>query len=467
MKIYEAMELLKENKISPRELIKATVDNIKEKEPDIGAYITLCENSFAQEEKNRGNLPLWGIPLAIKDNICTKGVLTTAGSKMLSGFIPPYNATVVEKLKENGAIIIGKTNLDEFGMGSECSFSAFGATKNPINYEYVPGGSSGGSAAAVECSMALGALGTDTGGSIRLPAAFCGLYGLKPTYSLVSRYGLIEFASSLDTIGPICKSAKDCAIILDAIAGFDKKDATSARLKKQNYYENINTNCKNIKIGIPKEFFDNAQADIKNAVLRAAENYKSMGALVEECSVKSLKYALGAYYIISSAEASSNLARYDGVKYTKRCGEYKNLEEMYVKTRSENFGDEVKRRILLGTFVLSRGYYDRYYLKAKRAQEIIKTEFEELFEKYDVLLTPVCPVGVWKKGEKEKVSDIYKNDVCTSVVNLANLPAIAVPCGRDKNNMPVGFQLIGNLFGEQTLLNMAAAFEEGGFNGGI
>lgn len=470
MKIYEAAELLRGNKISPTELTKSVLEKIKTEDENIKSYITVCENALDMAkaaEENKNTSPLWGIPLAVKDNICTKGVLTTAGSRMLENFIPPYNATVVERLIESGAVIAGKTNMDEFGMGSEGKYSAFAQTSNPVNLAYVPGGSSGGSCAAVKAELALGALGTDTGGSIRQPAAFCGTFGLKPTNSLVSRYGLIAFASSLDCIGPVCMSAKDVAIMLDCIAGSDEKDATCSKRAKESYYNNIKADVKNLRIGIPVEFFEHAQADVKHAVLNAVKKFEEMGAYVEECSLPGVKYAVSTYYIISSSEASSNLARYDTVRFGKRHEGYESLDDMYVQGRSEAFGDEVKRRILLGTYMLSGGAYDLYYLKAKRAREIIREEFDKLFEKYDIIVTPVCNVGVWKKGEGGKVSDAYKNDVCTAVVSLAMLPAISVPCGMDKNNMPVGMQIIGKKFAEQTLLNTALAYEEGGFYDGV
>ncbi len=453
MKIYEASELLRKKKISPEELKNCIAKNDK-----VNAFITRCD--IVPKESDS---PLWGIPVAVKDNICTKGVLTTAASKMLSDFIPPYDATAVERLKQQGAVIIGKTNMDEFGMGSEGKMSYFGPTSNPLNFDFVPGGSSSGSAAAVKAGEALGALGSDTGGSIRQPASFCGLYGLKPTYSLVSRYGLIAFASSLDAIGPICLSAKDCAIMLECIAGYDPKDATSAKHEKENYYEKITSDIKGLKIGVLREFWEDCSEDVKSVIENAANNFKTMDAIVEECSMQSIKYAASSYYIISSAEASSNLARYDGVRFGKRCEDFETLEEMYVKTRSENLGEEVKRRILLGTYVLSENYYDLYYGKANKARHLIRQDFEKLFDKYDIIMTPVCPVGVWKKGEKHKIKDVYSLDKYTSAVSLAGLPAISVPCGKDKNNMPVGMQLVGSKFSEQMLLNAAWAYEEGGF----
>ncbi len=465
MKIYEAAKLLEEGKISPAELCTDVLCAIKEKENDIGAYITLCEDldeAAKNAEQNKVNSKMWGIPVAVKDNICTKGVRTTAASKMLENFVPSYDATVVERLKESGAIIIGKTNMDEFGMGCDGKYSAYGQVSNPVNHDYVPGGSSGGSAAAVKSKMALGALGTDTGGSIRQPAAFCGIYALKPTYSLVSRYGLIAFASSLDCIGPMCTSVKDLAIMTDAVAGFDKKDATSAFREKENYYNSLKPCVKGVRIGLPREFFEIAGADVKKVVLAAAEEYKKMGAVVEECSLPSVKYAVSAYYIISSSEASSNLARYDGVRFGYRAKEYENFEDMCIKSRSEGFGEEVKRRILLGTHVLTRENYDLYYIKANCARKMIERDFEEAFKQYDILLTPVSPVGVWKKGEKDKLDHIYGKDVCTAAVSLAMLPAVSVPCGSDNNGMPVGMQLIGRKFSEQMLFNVSYAYEKGG-----
>lgn len=467
MKIYEAAKLIAEGKISPSELCEDVLCVINEKEKHIGAYITLCDNlreAAKNAEQNKVNSKMWGIPVAIKDNICTKGVRTTAASKMLEGFVPPYDATVTKRLKESGAIIIGKTNMDEFGMGSDGKYSAYGQVSNPVNYDFVPGGSSGGSAAAVSSGMALGALGTDTGGSIRQPAAFCGIYALKPTYSLVSRYGLIAFASSLDCIGPMCTSVKDLAIMTDVIAGFDKNDATSALREKENYYDNLNPCVKGLKIGLPKEFFEIAENDVKKAVLSAAEEYKKMGAVVEECSLKSVKYAVSAYYIISSSEASSNLARYDAVRFGHRAKEYENYEDMCTKSRSEGFGEEVKRRILLGTHVLTRENYDLYYVKANHARKMIERDFDEAFKKYDILLTPVSPVGVWKKGEKDKIDKVYGKDMCTAAVSLAKLPAVSVPCGSDERGMPVGMQLVGKKFSEQMLFNASYAYEKGGMS---
>lgn len=463
MKIFEAAELLKSGKISPVELAGEVLCAIKEKENDIKAYITVCDDILEKAHEaqlHKTQSPMWGIPVAIKDNICTKDIRTTAASRMLESFVPPYDATVVKRLKECGAVIVGKTNMDEFGMGASSRHSAFKMTVNPVNRDYVPGGSSGGSAAAVKAGMALGALGTDTGGSVRQPAAFCGVYALKPTYSLVSRYGLIAFASSLDCIGPMGNSVRDIAIMTDAIAGWDKMDATSARVEQKSYYNSLKPSVKGMKIGLPKEFFEVADEEIKTAVLSAAKKFEEMGAMVEECSCPSVKYAASAYYVISSSEASSNLARYDGVKYGYRAKEYDSYRDMCTKSRSEAFGDEVKRRILLGTYVLSAEKYD-LYLRAKAAREKIKSEMDALLEKYDILLTPVSPTAVPKISENA-TGNKYDRDICTAAVSLAYLPAMSVPCGFDENNLPIGMQLIGRQFGEGVLFDAALCFEEGG-----
>ncbi len=461
MKIFEAAELIERGQISPKELLSEVwknIENGKEKR----AYVTLCDDiEVPQKVKGEKKSPLWGIPIAVKDNICTKGILTTAGSKMLSGFVPPYDAHVVKRLKENGAVIVGKTNMDEFGMGSEGVFSAFGKMENPIRKGYVAGGSSSGSAIAVKMRMALGALGSDTGGSVRQPAAFCNLYGLKPTYSLLSRYGLIAFASSLDTVGIIGQCTRDVAIMLDATAGFDRRDAKSADKGEGNYYRELKNDVRGKRIGIIKEMTEASECDIKAVINSAAKGFEEMGAEVEECSVPSLKYAVSAYYIISSAEASSNLARYDGVRYGKRGSDTENFEKAVISTRSENFGSEVKKRIVLGTYVLSSGYYDLYYMKAKKAQRLIEKELESLFEKYDLLISPTCPVGVWEFGKSKDCTAVYKNDLCTIAASLAGNPAMSVPAGKDKNDMPVGMQIIGKKFAEKEILCAAQAFEEG------
>ncbi|MBQ6794994.1 MAG: Asp-tRNA(Asn)/Glu-tRNA(Gln) amidotransferase subunit GatA [Clostridia bacterium] len=463
MKIYEAAELLRKNKISPPELAKEVLGKIAEKEKDVKAYITICDDILEkarEAERNKNDSLLWGIPVAVKDNICTKGLRTTAASRMLEEFVPPYDATVVKRLKEEGAIIIGKTNMDEFGMGSDSKQSAFQMTVNPVNYAYVPGGSSGGSGAAVKSGMALGALGTDTGGSVRQPASFCGVYALKPTWSLVSRFGLIAFSSSLDCIGPMANSVKDLAIMTDAIAGWDKKDATSSKREKEEYYKNLTPSVKGLRIGVPKPFLVEADESIRKAVIKAAEKLKEMGAEVSECEIPSAKYAVSAYYIISSSEASGNLARYDGVKYGYRAKEYDDYTDMCIKSRSEAFGSEVKRRIILGTYALSRG--GELYRRAVGARELIKRDFEKLFEKYDVILTPTSPCVVPKVNAVSEIEKKYEKDVCTASVSLAGLPAVNVPFDKDENGMPIGLQLVGNRFTEQMLLNAALSFEEGG-----
>lgn len=448
---------------SCEELVKTVCDNIAYLGCATGAYITASrEKAIAEARKidNEGRkTPLSGIPIAIKDNICTKDMLTTAGSRILEKFIPPYDATVVERLREQGAIIIGKTNMDEFGMGSSCENSAYKSTANPVDYTFVPGGSSGGSAAAVKSGLAIASLGTDTGGSIRQPAAFCGIYGLKPTYSLVSRYGLIAFASSLDVIGPMCQSTKDCAILLNAIAGRDARDMTCSDNGKKDYVTALDRGVNGLKIGIIREMLEACDEDIANNIMQAVKVYENMGAKVSECSLNSLKYVLSTYYVISSAEASSNLARYDGVKFTRRAKEYNSFEEMLVKSRSEGFGNEAKKRILLGTFVLSKGNFEKYYMKAEAARALITKEFESLLEEFDILIAPVSEVPVWKRGEKSDAKEDFSKGKCTAGVNLAGLPAISVPCGTDRNNMPVGMQLIGRKFDEETLLIASYAYE--------
>lgn len=449
MKIYEACEMLMKKQISPSEIIKYTT-----KEDKYNAFITRCAPKIVDEA-----LPLAGIPIAIKDNICTKDILTTAGSRMLSTFVPPYDATVVEKLLNSGCIVAGKTNMDEFGMGSSGKHSYFGKILNPVNTDYVPGGSSGGCAAAVCANLAMGAIGSDTGGSIRQPAAFCGVYALKPTYSLLSRYGLIAFASSMDCIGIMASCVRDVAILTEITAGHDSKDATSAKIEKEHYSKKLDSDIKGIKIGVPKEFYEIADVSIKECIMSAIKSMEKQGAKIEECSMKSLKYASSAYYVISSAEAASNLARFDAVRYGYRSEKYASFEEMYAKSRSEAFGDEVKRRILLGTYVLSAENYNMYR-KAWAARMEIKKDFDELFEKYDVLITPVYPARVPLTDEKTVIEKEYAKDACTAVVSLAGLPAMSVPCGRDENNMPVGMQIIGKAFSEQLLFNVALAYEE-------
>ncbi len=452
------------------------MDRINSVESKVEAYITVTEELALNKAKEidekfaKGEIlsDLAGIPVGIKDNICTKGTLTTCASKMLHNFVPPYNATVMDKLIDSDIVVTGKLNLDEFAMGSSCENSYYKKTKNPHNIEYVAGGSSGGSAAAVASGEAILSLGSDTGGSIRLPAAYCGIVGLKPTYGSVSRYGLVAFASSLDQIGPFGRSVSDVAMIYSSICGHDKMDATSVRREYGNFHKNISADVKGVRIGIPKEYFgDGISGEVKEQVMAAAKLLEDNGAILKEVSLPSTDYALSAYYIISSAEASSNLARFDGVKYGYRTENYTNLNEMYENTRSEGFGDEVKRRILLGTFVLSSGYYDAYYNRAKLLQKQIQNEFTQTFKECDVLLTPTGTDTAFKIGEKSNDPvKMYANDICTVTVNIAGLPAISLPCGKGANNMPIGMQLIGPKFSEQSLFDISAKYESliGGFN---
>ena len=465
--IHEYAELLKQKKLSSVELTKQYLARIEKADAQIGSYITVCPDDAltaagkADERIARGEATLLtGIPVGIKDNICTEGITTTCASKMLYNFVPPYDATVTKRLKNEGAVILGKLNMDEFAMGSSTESSYFKKTKNPYDLTRVPGGSSGGSAASVSADLAPYALGSDTGGSIRQPAAFCGNVGLKPTYGLVSRFGLIAFASSLDQIGSFTKDVTDCAIVLNAIAGYDKMDSTSVDADKTDYTKALGLPLKGMKIGVPKQYLESGiQTEIKEAVENAIKVYEMLGAECEECSLPLSKYALPAYYLISSAEASSNLARFDGIKYGYRAEEYHGLTELYEITRSEGFGEEVKRRIMLGTYALSSGYYDAYYKKAQQVRGLIKRDFAACFEKYDVLLTPTTPTTAYKFGEKSDPVAMYMGDICTVAVNIAGLPAISIPAGLDKKGMPIGIQLIANSFDERKLLTAAFAYE--------
>ena len=467
--VHELQEKLKNKEINVSDITKAYISRIDEKEKDVQAFVTILkEESLKKSEEiqteidNRENNALAGIPIGIKDNINTKGICTTCSSKMLENFISPYNATVMEKINEENMITLGKLNMDEFAMGASTEYSYFKKTKNPWNLSRVPGGSSGGSAAAVAANMVPFALGSDTGGSIRQPAAFCGVVGLKPTYGLVSRYGLVAFASSLDQIGPITKDVKDCAILLNVIAGHDEKDATSANIEKKDYTKALKNDVKGLKIGVPKEFLgEGINAEVKSRILEAIEEYKKLGAIVEECSLDIAKYALASYYIIACAEASSNLGRFDGIRYGYRSKNFNNIKELYKNSRSEGFGEEVKRRIILGTYVLSSGYYDAYYKKAQQVRTLVKQEFEKCFNKYDVILTPTSPTVAFEFGSKSNNPlEMYMADICTVSVNIAGVPAISIPCGVDSNGMPVGLQLIGNNFAEETILNAAYTFEQ-------
>ena len=465
--IHEYAELLKQRKLSSVELTKQYLARIEKADAQIGSYITVCPDEAlaaagkADERIARGEATLLtGIPVGIKDNICTEGITTTCASKMLYNFVPPYDATVTKRLKNEGAVILGKLNMDEFAMGSSTESSYFKKTKNPYDLTRVPGGSSGGSAASVSADLAPYALGSDTGGSIRQPAAFCGNVGLKPTYGLVSRFGLIAFASSLDQIGSFTKDVTDCAIVLNAIAGYDKMDSTSVDADKTDYTKALGLPLKGMKIGVPKQYLESGiQAEIREAVENAIKVYEMLGAECEECSLPLSKFALPAYYLISSAEASSNLARFDGIKYGYRAEEYHGLTDLYEITRSEGFGEEVKRRIMLGTYALSSGYYDAYYKKAQQVRGLIKRDFAACFEKYDVLLTPTTPTTAYKFGEKSDPVAMYMGDICTVAVNIAGLPAISIPAGLDKKGMPIGIQLIANSLDERKLLTAAFAYE--------
>lgn len=469
LSVEKASKMLKDKEISSVELTNALLDRIDEKDKSIEGYITVAKESalnsamLADEKIKNGEIsPLTGVCASVKDNICTDKILTTCASKMLYNFVPPYDATVVKNLKAQNSVIIGKTNMDEFAMGSSTETSYFKTTKNPHDLAKVPGGSSGGSAAVVAADEAIFALGSDTGGSIRQPSAFCGVVGLKPTYGLVSRFGLVAFASSLDQIGPITKTVADSAVVLNAIAGYDKMDSTSADEKADDYTKSLGESVKGLKIGIPKEYIgEGIQKEVKDAIMNAAKVYESMGAEIFEFSLPMTKYALPAYYIMSSAEASSNLARFDGVKYGYRAENYTDLTDMYLKTRSEGFGSEVKRRIMLGTYALSAGYYDAYYKKAQQARTLIRNSFAEAFDKFDVILTPTAPTTAFEIGKN--ITDpitMYLNDICTVSVNIAGLPAISIPCGYDETNMPIGLQLIAKPFAENTLFKTAYAFEQ-------
>lgn len=468
--VHELKEKLAKKEITVQEVTKAYVDRINDKEKDVGAFVTtLCDEALKeaksiQEKIDAGEIKgeLAGIPIGIKDNMCTKGIKTTCSSKMLENFVSPYDATVVEKLKEQHMIDLGKLNMDEFAMGASTEYSAFHVTRNPWNLNTVPGGSSGGSAAAVAANLVPWALGSDTGGSIRQPAAFCGVVGLKPTYGLVSRYGLVAFASSLDQIGPITKDVEDAAMLLNVIAGHDERDTTSENREKIDYTKCLKNDVKGLKIGVPKEFFgEGINEEVKAKLKEAIEKYKEMGAEVEEFSLDIANYALATYYIIACAEASSNLGRFDGIRYGYRTENFTNLKEIYKNSRSEGFGDEVKRRIILGTYVLSSGYYDAYYKKAQQVRTLVRKEFDKAFEKYDVLLTPTSPTVAFEIGTRSSNPlEMYLADICTVSINIAGLPGISVPCGVDSNGMPVGMQLIGNRFDEEKILNAAYTYEQ-------
>lgn len=468
--VHELMDKLEKKEIKLSDITKAYVDRIDDKEKDVAAFVTTLTEEAVEKsqeieqkvENGEVNSKFAGIPIGIKDNLCTKGVKTTCSSKMLENFVAPYDATVVEKLNNEELINLGKLNMDEFAMGASTEYSAFAKTRNPWNLNTVPGGSSGGSAAAVAANLVPWALGSDTGGSIRQPASFCGVVGLKPTYGLVSRYGLVAFASSLDQIGPITKDVKDAAILLNLIAGHDEKDTTSIEREKVDYVKALKNDVKGLKIGVPKEFFgEGINEEVKAKLTEAIEKYKELGAEIEEFSLNIAEYALATYYIIACAEASSNLGRFDGIRYGYRTENFDSLKDIYKNSRSEGFGPEVKRRIILGTYVLSSGYYDAYYKKAQQVRTLVKQEFDKAFEKYDVLLTPTSPTVAFEIGTRSNNPlEMYLADICTVSVNIAGLPGISVPCGVDKSGMPIGMQLIGNKFQEETILNAAYTYEQ-------
>ena len=466
----ELAKAIREGKTTAVEATQAVLDEIAAGEDTYHCYVTverdkaLQQAAEVQKKIEAGELtgPLAGVPFAIKDNMCTEGTLTTCSSKILENFIPTFSAEAVLNLEKAGAVILGKTNMDEFAMGSTTETSYYGVTRNPRNPEHVPGGSSGGSAAAVAAQECFAALGSDTGGSIRQPASYCGVVGMKPTYGTVSRYGLIAYGSSLDQIGPLTKDVTDCATVLETITSHDPKDSTSMKREDTDFTSALVADVKGMKIGIPKDYFgEGLDEEVKKPILEAAEVLKNAGAEIEEFDLGLVKYAIPAYYVIAAAEASSNLARFDGVKYGYRTKEYEGLHNMYKKSRSEGFGPEVKRRIMLGSFVLSSGYYDAYYLKALRTKALIKQAFDKAFAKYDVILGPAAPTTAPKLGES--LSDplkMYLGDVYTVSVNLAGLPGISVPCGVDSKGLPIGLQLIGDCFKEKNIIRAAYSFEQ-------
>lgn len=461
---------IKSGEVTSPEAVRAVLNRIKSKEPVIHSYVTveeekaLAQAEAVQKRIESGELtgPLAGVPVAVKDNICIEGMRTTCSSKILSDFIPTYTAQAVENLVNAGAVVLGKTNMDEFAMGSTTETSAYGVTRNPRNPEHVPGGSSGGSCAAVAAEECFYALGSDTGGSIRQPASFCGVTGLKPTYGTVSRYGLIAYGSSLDQIGPVAKDVTDCAAILEVLASYDKKDSTCAKREDLSFRSALTGDVKGMRIGIPEDYLGEGLDDeVKEAVLTAARILEEKGAAVEHFNLGMVEYAIPAYYVIASAEASSNLSRFDGVKYGWRAKEYEGLHGMYKKSRSQGFGPEVKRRIMLGSFVLSSGYYDAYYLKALKTKALIKKAFDEAFARYDVILGPAAPQTAPKIGESLKDPlKMYLGDIYTISVNLAGLPGLTVPGGTDEKGLPIGVQFIGDCFKEKNILKAGYVFEQ-------
>ena len=464
--VHELIDKLEKKEITSKEIFDSYYKRIEEKEPEVKAFVTVADKEEvlkkAEElDKAKRSGKYHGIPIGIKDNMNIKGVRTTCSSRMLENFISPYNATVIDKINSENMIPLGKLNMDEFAMGSSTEKSYFHPTYNPWNLNTVPGGSSGGSAAAVAADLVPWALGSDTGGSIRQPASLCGVVGLKPTYGLVSRFGLVAFASSLDQIGPLTKDVTDSALLLNVIAGHDEKDSTSMDIEKKDYTKALVKDVKGMKIGLPKEFLaEGINPEVKETILNAAKKFEEMGAKVEECSLDVGKQALSVYYIIACAEASSNLGRFDGIRYGYRSDKFNNLREIYINSRSEGFGPEVKRRIILGTYVLSSGYYDAYYKKAQKVRTVIKNEYAKLFEKYDLILGPTSPKTAWKMGEISNPLEMYLADIYTVSVNIAGLPGISIPGGVDKEGLPIGIQLIGKQFDEETLLRGAYNLEQ-------
>lgn len=467
--ITQAKHQLLEKKYSAVELLDAVYKRIDAVDSQVQAYVHLTRDIARQQAEAADkklaageDAPLLGIPIALKDLICMKDTRTTCASRILENFVSPYDATVVKRLKAAGAVLIGKTNMDEFAMGSSNENSYFQTTKNPWDLNRVPGGSSGGSGAAVAANECMGALGSDTGGSIRQPAAFCGITGLKPTYGRVSRFGLVAFASSFDQIGPMTKTAEDAAVLMNIISGHDPMDSTSANVPLPDFTTSLSNDVKGLKIGIPKEYFAKGlDADVEKSVQEGIKTLESMGMQAVEVSLPHTEYAVATYYILACAEASANLSRYDGVKYGYRSEHSDNLMDMYTNTREEGFGEEVKRRILLGTFVLSSGYYDAYYLKGQKARTLIKQDFEEAYKKCDLIVSPIAPVPAFKLGEKlDDPLQMYLSDIFTISANLAGIPAMSIPCGQSQDNLPIGLQLMGNHFDEATLLNVAHQFQQ-------
>lgn len=468
--VHELVEKLEKGEVTSEEITRSYLDRIKEKDISVKAYIIVLEDEAIKKAREvdearksgKSVSKYAGIPIGIKDNMCIEGTKTTCSSKMLENFIAPYNATVIEKLNSHDMVYLGKLNMDEFAMGSSTEHSAFFKTHNPWDLDRVPGGSSGGSAAAVAAETAPWTLGSDTGGSIRQPASLCGVVGLKPTYGLVSRYGLVAFASSLDQICPLTKDVTDSAILLNLIAGHDEKDSTSLNLETKDYTKALINDVKGMKIGLPKEYIgEGVNEEVKKSILDVAKKYEEMGAIVEECSFDVGKYATSVYYIIADAEASSNLGRFDGIRYGYRSEKFDNLKDIYKNSRSEGFGEEVKRRIMVGTYVLSSGYYDAYYKKAQRVRTVIKNAYNELFNKYDLLLTPTSPTTAFKMGEKsDNPLEMYLADICTVPVNIGGLPGMSIPCGLDSKGLPISFQLISKAFNEEAIFRAAYTYEQ-------